>query len=413
MSDEVHRSLSNLFDDQVNDNEIASSSTTSTPLKSSIQSVSSPRSIVEKELIGMSRLQSVRGLLGKLEQESIEKIWRAVLEGALLESRNGEMAKARIILKFLIQQVPWYGPVHYEYFRMEERNENLVESLKIMENGLKEVPRYGPLWFGKLRVTEAMDVSDWMISMREHDQAKSKECVEFPCFEPSLTRTRQAIEEAKNCITKELVWKVYFEAAAIEERAALLAHQQIKKRLEYDHLVEESKQKVIKKLKNILKQVSTQCKDTAADDTAAVTDAMSQSTTSKYVVPNIVSKYGSDGLSLARTAFAASAKSCPQNLQWKVWLAGGRMELLSPDLTILSTDAYESLKLNAIHKARLLFKQAYQTVPEKSKAQVMLECARLEEYANPHNPVEARHILQRACSEVYMQFCTYCFYILL
>lgn len=54
----------------------------------------------------------------------------------------------------------------------------------------------------------------------------------------------------------------------------------------------------------------------------------------------------------------------------------------------------------ALDVARKLSKRAYQEVPEKSKAQVLLECARLEEFATPGDPATARYILQRACKEV-------------
>ena len=43
-----------------------------------------------------------------------------------------------------------------------------------------------------------------------------------PPLGPPLVRTRDTLENAKAAISKELIWKVHFEAAQIEERAASL-----------------------------------------------------------------------------------------------------------------------------------------------------------------------------------------------
>lgn len=45
------------------------------------------------------------------------KVWRTVLEGALLEARSGNTDVARKVLKYLMTHVPWYGPIYYEAFR--------------------------------------------------------------------------------------------------------------------------------------------------------------------------------------------------------------------------------------------------------------------------------------------------------
>ena len=62
-----------------------------------------------------------------------------------------------------------------------------------MEKGLQEIPRYGPLWFGAFRLYE-----------------KSSH---------AMTGARETIQRATKVISKELVWKVYFESAQLEERA--------------------------------------------------------------------------------------------------------------------------------------------------------------------------------------------------
>ncbi|KAI2495033.1 hypothetical protein MHU86_19508 [Fragilaria crotonensis] len=70
-------------------------------------------------------------------------------------------------------------------------------------------------------------------------------------------------------------------------------------------------------------------------------------------------------LDACRKRVAMTALSCPSNLSWKVWLAGGRMELSAGN----------------IETARSLFLRAHKVVPEKGRVATLLECARLEEFA--------------------------------
>ena len=52
-------------------------------------------------------LSGARALLARLKHASIDKVWRTVLEGALLEARSGEVSIARKVLKYLMTHVPW------------------------------------------------------------------------------------------------------------------------------------------------------------------------------------------------------------------------------------------------------------------------------------------------------------------
>ena len=56
------------------------------------------------------------------------------------------------IFKYLIKNVPWYGPIYQEAYRFEEKCEEYDRAIAIVEKGLKENPRYGPLWFSALRI---------------------------------------------------------------------------------------------------------------------------------------------------------------------------------------------------------------------------------------------------------------------
>ena len=251
----------------------------------------------------MGNLSEARLLLARLKHVPIDKVWRSVLEGALLEARAGNLKVSRELFKYLMFHVPWYGPIYYEAFRVEEKAEHHSAALAIVERGLREIPRYGPLWFGAFRLCETMDIK----------MSKSGRVV--------LTTTQAMAERALTSISKELLWKVHFEMAQICERAALMSLAR-KPSLNLDEM-----------------------------------------------------------LKPARRSFAKAALACTPNLHWKVWVAGGRMELSAgkPDV------------------ARQLFSRAYAEVPEKSKTNVFLESARLEEIER--NLPLARAIFTKARSE--------------
>lgn len=83
----------------------------------------------------MGNLKGARALLAKLKDEPLERTWRILLEGGLLEARAGNVHIAREVFKYLIKHVPWYGPVFNEAFRFEERYEEHVRAAAIVEKG--------------------------------------------------------------------------------------------------------------------------------------------------------------------------------------------------------------------------------------------------------------------------------------
>ena len=264
----------------------------------------------------LNELGDTRGMLSILKHESIDRVWKSILEGALFEARDGKVETAREFLKYLITQVPWYGPIYYEAYRLEEKCENFEAAYRTVFAGLKELPRYGPLWFGLLRLSERDDVQEeahaWVCGVR-----------------PRLTRTREDVKRGVLLISRELVWKLYFEAGQIEERAADIVAMARHRRTE-----------------------------------VSIKDARCRL------------------YSTARICYSESLLASPQNLRWKVWLAGARMELSAGRLTI----------------ARKLLKKAYEETPEKSRAFVYLECSRLEEFIG--NVDGARKILELARRDV-------------
>lgn len=81
-------------------------------------------------------------------------------------------------------------------------------------------------------------------------------------------------------------------------------------------------------------------------------------------------------LSMCRRSLTQSLLLCPANLRWKLFLVGARLEL----------------GVGHVLKAQRLISRAYAEVPAKSKASVIIEASRLEEYIG--NISLARKILR-------------------
>jgi hypothetical protein len=159
----------------------------------------------------LSDIDGARELLGNVEHEPIDKIWRIVLEGALIEARAGNIDIAREFFGLLMEKIPWYGPIYYEAFKIEFNSNMLFNAIDIITKGLQELPRYGPLWFGLINIMELLDIADeqqyWVTGERL----------------PNLERLRKVCDNAVTSISRELVWKVHLERALAEERAATIA----------------------------------------------------------------------------------------------------------------------------------------------------------------------------------------------
>lgn len=144
---------------------------------------------VEERTGGLAR---ARALVARLEELPLERTWRTVLEGALLEARHGQCAEARRILERLMAGVPWYGPVFQEACRFEDGCEDFERAVAVVDRGLRENPKYGPLWFSALRLFEKV----------------------------APERLPAAFRSAADCLLSDLRWKVHFEHAQACERAA-------------------------------------------------------------------------------------------------------------------------------------------------------------------------------------------------
>eukprot|EP00761_Pharyngomonas_kirbyi_P006289 gb/GECH01006295.1/.p1 GENE.gb/GECH01006295.1/~~gb/GECH01006295.1/.p1 ORF type:complete len:958 (+),score=200.06 gb/GECH01006295.1/:1-2874(+) len=227
-------------------------------------------------------LEGCRTLLARLQEVNVEKTWKVMTEGALIEARFGNISIARDVFKYLTENVSRHGPVYFDAYKLEEKCENYEKALKIVNKGLANCPRYGPLWFAKLHLEEKV-------------------------ADENLDNVRATIKEAVQNMSKELIWKVYYEQAQIEERAGNIEE--------------------------------------------------------------------------AKKAYAHSTACALPNLQWKVLVAASRLSMISGQIT----------------HARELLNMALKQVPSKSRAQVLIECARLQEYDNNHE--KARELIVRAKHE--------------
>lgn len=68
-------------------------------------------------------------------------------------------------------------------------------------------------------MAERLDVEEWLSASRRGRLGSD--------FEPRMERTRRGLEDAMEAISKELIWKVHFEAAQIEERTAAVAAREV------------------------------------------------------------------------------------------------------------------------------------------------------------------------------------------
>lgn len=136
----------------------------------------------------------------------------------------------------------WQGPVHAERARFEERRENVGAALAAVKFGLEACPRYGPLWFAAFRLKE----KEWLHHVNscapQHVKSPSASPSPFDCIEAKASSADEALQQlrvlfdvGRQHISKELVWKVYFEAAQMEERVGCLDHARLRLYDAVDH----------------------------------------------------------------------------------------------------------------------------------------------------------------------------------
>lgn len=234
------------------------------------------------------------------------------------EFRNGDLTEARkLIIPLQHYSVDKVWKTELEAALMEARAGNEKIARRFLKNLMKSISWYGPLYLEAFRLERDFDHPIEALAVVERGLQ------EIPRYGPlwfgafricegldianndfHLPKTLNMIDRSIVSISRELIWKVQMEAAQAIERAAHLAASM----------------------------------DSSIDLNSRLEDA--------------------------RSRFARTIVSCPDNLCWKVWLAAGRMEL--------SAGRYEN--------ARKLCLKSLSVVPNKGKSSVLLECVKLEEF---------------------------------
>jgi len=137
-----------------------------------------------------------------------------------LEARQGNIRVARIVFNYLMDQAPLYGPIYHEACRFEEKCEDYSRAFAIVSRGLAENCRYGTLTFNNdyhdvlltCSHTHTLSLGPlWFSALRLHEKTAI----------PNATGSsiEELVERAVKYISKELIWKLYNEAAQMEDRA--------------------------------------------------------------------------------------------------------------------------------------------------------------------------------------------------
>jgi hypothetical protein len=159
----------------------------------------------------LGNMRMARSLLSRMKLIPVERAWRVILEGALLETRAGNLTVARKVFKYLIKSVPWYGPIYCDMCAVHERECDWLRAEKIVACGLTNIPRYGPLWLCAMRVCERK----FMLPANGKPLPNAAQLV--------CDQTRKIATQALQLMgSKELVWKLLMQAAQCEARAGLI-----------------------------------------------------------------------------------------------------------------------------------------------------------------------------------------------
>ena len=144
----------------------------------------------------MGNVVEARRILACLRAMDLDKAWKMVSEGALLEARVNRVEVARHVSYYLLHHAQAHGPIYADTMKLEERSNRMHKALRVADEGLKAVERYGPLWFGVLRLRERLQY-------------------------PIKALQASAIDALRN-VSKELIWKFWYELAQIETRGGEL-----------------------------------------------------------------------------------------------------------------------------------------------------------------------------------------------
>ena len=154
-----------------------------------------------KLLEKVGNLQGFRGALSCVEKLPINLSWKLILEAIKIEIEDQKFASAKKLYKYLMKSCPKTAPVYIEASEFEEKQGNILEAKSIIEEGLTQCPKFSPLWFVAGRIFETYFHADLISGKKE-----------------PLILMRNFYANALDNVTKELLWKVYFEAGSFEAR---------------------------------------------------------------------------------------------------------------------------------------------------------------------------------------------------
>lgn len=141
--------------------------------------------------------EEVKKLIASLKNNRIEDTYKLLIEVALFEGRCGNIKSAQKALKFLCKRFYLYGPVFASAASFEERIGNIEAAIKICEDGLENNCSFGPLWFLLIKLASKAD-----------SQYKFR----------YGNNIEELIDEAMRCLTNDLKWKLYLEAAQYQDK---------------------------------------------------------------------------------------------------------------------------------------------------------------------------------------------------
>ena len=313
--------------------------------------------------------------------------WRMVLEGAMLEWRAGRPQLAHSILRFLQVSMPGRTQPYMARAELYKKEGRFGYALQCIIAGLTHLPNAGMLWFEALQLQQQillrMDTPGSLVRNDSSDEILN--LMPKPKPEPEV-KEKSGKSHSKSSSA----------AACLSDVADFSQYPSTKEAFLGDYFpkfVERSLQSLSPELVWKFHLEVAQFYESAGDAKAA------------------------------RRSLGLSARSCPQNLLWRVWLAGARMELFmkggekaskatssgssktqvvakeakntSPSAT--SAVQAQSSGEEQIKVSRRLLVKAAKSVPKKMQSIVWLEISRVEEYVG--GVEEARYVLQKAKRE--------------
>lgn len=331
--------------------------------------------------------QSAAGQLSQANATTDVREWRMVLEGAMLEWRAGRPQLAHSILRFLQVSMPGRTQPYMARAELYKKEGRFGSALQCIIAGLTYLPNAGMLWFEALQLQQQillrMDTPGALVRKDSSDEGMN--------LMPKLKTEPEVKEKSGKSHSKSSS-----AASSMSDVADFSQYPSTKEAFLGDYFpkfVERSLQSLSPELVWKFHLEVAQFYESAGDAKAA------------------------------RRSLGLSARSCPQNLLWRVWLAGARMELFmkggekasktSPSGQSAKTQAAKDAKNTSssatgavqaqvsgeeqIKVSRRLLVKAAKSVPKKMQSIVWLEISRVEEYVG--GVEEARYVLQKAKRE--------------